>query len=771
MRRSGSDNQADYGSADDDRAMTIFKQFGERMNAAKIGLLTFIIFGAFCGFAHARPGLTISGRVISGSPSDSTPVTGSTVTLYQAAVRTAHGTIPVLKVYSVSTNRNGSFVMRFGNRPQPTAILYVIATGGTVSGGKNSKIGLLSVLGIAPFPSNSIKATVNELTTVAGEWALAQFFNRSGQRLGSASNPTPAEAVKQIIADLVDPTAGIPASFMPSAAQCSGESPPINCDALERLNTISNMLSACAQNGRSSHGCKTLFDNTGTPSNGSMLRAAHTIATHPAANVSSLFNLAAGGPYSPALNSAPSDLIVAVNFRGGGLSATAGIAVDGFGNIWVANENNSITELDPTGVALSPASGFTGGGLDVPAGLAVDTAGNIWVANSSVPTPPPVGSCLPSSSLSVLVSGSNVTSYVPKANWGSSATGVSVLNVEGSSITPTLIPTTNAVNSCASNSATAQTICTANNTDVYLLSGTTLTKTLTSGGSGTISFSGGSCTNCGVAMDGVHNKAVIGLSLDSAPGFQYLDLGTSTFEPAFTSPAGIISEDPLIDPISNLLLSASENNNYEIINVATTTSPAFFENSGIPSGGELDSSGEDCSTEIALAPAEFSAPSNVFIADLKQATLTTGSPAGTWTAASQVQTLSESSLSAGANGIAVAQGTHTGIVSGEFGGDAITAIALPTTSGSGTPAINDWVTCSIGSGFSNGFDPHTVTAYQSPNSSKHAIALLANGGASEVAVVDLTLMLNTTTVPRTPGGHGCASGTLPSSVVRFIASP
>ncbi len=183
MRRSGSDNQADYGSADDDRAMTIFKQFGERMNAAKIGLLTFIIFGAFCGFAHARPGLTISGRVISGSPSDSTPVTGSTVTLYQAAVRTAHGTIPVLKVYSVSTNRNGSFVMRFGNRPQPTAILYVIATGGTVSGGKNSKIGLLSVLGIAPFPSNSIKATVNELTTVAGEWALAQFFNRNGQRL------------------------------------------------------------------------------------------------------------------------------------------------------------------------------------------------------------------------------------------------------------------------------------------------------------------------------------------------------------------------------------------------------------------------------------------------------------------------------------------------------------------------------------------------------------------------------------------------------------
>jgi hypothetical protein len=741
------------------------------MKAQKLGLLT-VILSVFCGVAHAGPAFTISGRILSGPPSAATPIAGSTVTLYQAAVRSPRSTVSVLKVLSVSANRNGGFVMRFGNRPQPTAVLYLVATGGRVNGRKNGKIGLLSLLGIAPFTGNSIKATVNEFTTVAGEWALAQFFDASGQRLGTLKNPTPTAAVKQLIADLVDPSTGTPASFLPAAPQCSGEAPPINCDALERLNTFSNMLAACAQNGASSPACANLFNITGTPFRATMLRAAHTIATHPAANVGALFTLAAGGPYSPALDSTPSDLILALNFTGGGLSAPVGIAVDAFGNIWVTNQNNSVTELDPTGLALSPAGGFTGGGLDTPAGIAVDTADHIWIANSSSPAPPPpVGSCEPSSSLSVLVSGSNVTSYVPKGNWDSETTGISVVNLEGGSITPTLIPTASPVNSCASNSATGQTVCTANNTDVYLLSETTLTRTLTSGGSGTISFSGGSCTNCGVAMDGVHNKAVIGLSLDSAPGFQYLDLGTSNFEPAFSSPAGIISEDPLIDPVNNLLLSASENNNYEIANVATTTSPAFFENSGIPAGGDLDSSGEDCSTGIALAPAEFSIPSSIFIADLKQATFTPGSPAGIWTAASQVQSLSESVLAAGASSIAVAQGTHTGIVSGEFGGDAITAIALPAISGSGTPAIKDWVTCSIGSGFSNGLDPHTVTAYQSPNSSKHAFALLANRGASEVAVVDLTLMLDTTTLPRTSGGHGCASGMLPSSLVKFIPVP
>src|SRR5262249_35086405 len=71
--------------------------------------------------------------------------------------------------------------------------------------------------------------------------------------------------------------------------------------------------------------------------------------------------------------------------------------------------------------------------------------------------PPPQGSCQPSSSLSVLVSGTNVTSYVPKGNWSvTPVKGVSVVNVEGSSIVPTLIPTANVVNSCASNSTTGK---------------------------------------------------------------------------------------------------------------------------------------------------------------------------------------------------------------------------------------------------------------------------------------------------------------------------
>jgi hypothetical protein len=262
-------------------------------------------------------------------------------------------------------------------------------------------------------------------------------------------------------------------------------------------------------------------------------------------------------------------------------------------------------------------------------------------------TPVVTGSCQPSSSLSVLVSGTNVTSYVPKGNWGGGPTGVSVVNVEGTSITPTLIATTGTVNSCASNALTGETVCTENSNNVDFFSGTTKTLTATSGGTGAIGFSGGSCTNCGVAMDASRDRAVIGLGVAGAPGFQFIDLSTATptFGTAFTSPSGRISEDPLIDPIRNLVLSAAENNNYEIANVSTAT-PAFFEHP-VSISGELDSSGEDCSIGIALAPSEFTVPSQVFVADLTQATFTSASPAGMWTtpaAASQVQTLSESFL-------------------------------------------------------------------------------------------------------------------------------
>lgn len=65
---------------------------------------------------------------------------------------------------------------------------------------------------------------------------------------------------------------------------------------------------------------------------------------------------------------------------------------------------------------------------------------NFKVQNALAPPPP--GSCQGSSALTVLVTGRNVIGYVPKGYWEapSTATGLSVVNVEGSSVTPAKSP-------------------------------------------------------------------------------------------------------------------------------------------------------------------------------------------------------------------------------------------------------------------------------------------------------------------------------------------
>jgi hypothetical protein len=381
----------------------------------------------------------------------------------------------------------------------------------------------------------------------------------------------------------------------------------------------------------------------------------------------------------------------------------------------------------------------------------------------------------------VLVQGTNATAYVPLGNWGSTTTGVAAVPIEtssgiGTGAPATLIATPNVANSCSSNSVTAQTVCVANNTDVYLINGTTLASTLTSGATSTQSFSGGDCMNCGVVVDSSVNKALITIGVTTGgPGaYQFLDLGSA---PAFESPilaGGSTSEDVSIDPVRHLILSPNEDSNYQLVNVGA--SPAtLFNNMASPSSfATYDSAGEDCTTGIALATDEGTG--NLFIADLTQATFTPGaapSP-GTWTAPSQLQNFPEfENLSAGTSGIAVAPGTHLGIVAGEFGGNVEGVILLPSTSGSGTPAVVDWVTFTVpndptGATWSEGDDPHTVTSYVSPNSKK-AFAVLGNLsfsgttiGPTFLAIVDMQGMLN---APRT--GH-VVNTPLPAGLVTFV---
>ena len=272
--------------------------------------------------------------------------------------------------------------------------------------------------------------------------------------------------------------------------------------------------------------------------------------------------------------------------------------------------------------------------------------------------------------------------------------------------------------------------------------------------------------NCGVVVDSTTNRALItiGLSSGGPGGYQFLDLAAAHLRRPFL-PEAETSEDVSIDPIRHLVLSPNEQNNYQILNTTTSTA-AIFNNIDFATSGAPDSAGEDCTTGIALSTHEGTG--NLYIADLTQAVFTPGTP-GTWTdAASQTQVFPEfESFSAGTNGISVAPGTHLGVVTGEFGGNVEGVIQLPSTSGTGTPAVLDWVAFTVPNTpadvpWSEGLDPHTVTAYVSPNSHK-AYGVLENGDFSFVAIVDLQGLLS---APRT--GH-VVNEPLPAGLVTFVA--
>jgi hypothetical protein len=451
---------------------------------------------------------------------------------------------------------------------------------------------------------------------------------------------------------------------------------------------------------------------------------------------------------------------------------------------------------------------------------------------------PDIASCTTGSSLGVLLQGqapTNVTAYLAQSSWkGEPVTGIAVVPVEPAPVaSPTLISTPKPVNSCASNSQTGQTVCTSNLTDVYLLSSQSTTTgvpdaTLTSGATGFASFSGGRCMNCGVTINQVTNTAVIWMGLSrSYPGLQFLDLANNTFSSTI-APFHATSEELVWDPGRNLILSPNENGVYDLFQ---TLYPSDVTNPSLPStvlefanpkkenrhginaapqwaesksrfNAQFDSGAEDCLSGVALGSDEFGSlrfnkatGGYVFLADLTQATFSDPGSPGNWTAgtAQQLVSLPEFNFlqfdgrNVGTAGIAVAPGSHLAIVAGEFGGNQFGVLQLPETAGSGAPNIVDYVAAVLpntpdGRPWNQGLDPHTTTAYVSPNNGK-AYAVLANttpylpgtnigGPPTWIAVIDIKALLAATRQSNSFGPNNVASSVdlVGNGIVRYLST-
>jgi len=160
-------------------------------------------------------------------------------------------------------------------------------------------------------------------------------------------------------------------------------------DPAATMNTLANLLGTCINRPGGTAGdhtsCGNLFA-AATPPGGTAptdtVTALVNIAQHPGLSVPTLFGLLPRvPPYTPQLAYAPNDWMLALTYAPGTLSAPSSVAVDAYGNAWIANRTgNSVTELTHTG-APAPGTSYTGA-LSAPSALALDASGNPWVAQS-----------------------------------------------------------------------------------------------------------------------------------------------------------------------------------------------------------------------------------------------------------------------------------------------------------------------------------------------------------------------------------------------------
>ena len=129
----------------------------------------------------ATPAPSLSGTVHGGL----TAVSGARVTLY-AAGSIGYGS-GATELASTASDSSGSFSFTSWICPADNPETYVIVESGNPGGGTNPAIGMMSLTGPCDALTASAFATVNELTTVAAEWALAQFSDSTGAFIGTSS--------------------------------------------------------------------------------------------------------------------------------------------------------------------------------------------------------------------------------------------------------------------------------------------------------------------------------------------------------------------------------------------------------------------------------------------------------------------------------------------------------------------------------------------------------------------------------------------------------
>ena len=345
-----------------------------RVTITRVLLTGTAIFLSTNGVSSANP-KSLSGVVQTGGTSSSQPLPNVHVTLFEAT------TGQPATLGQATTDGSGRFSIRY-TRSTSHSIFFVQAD---VSEG----VEFVTVLG----PSLTISVTINELTTVAASYSMAQFY-RTGVISGNSFGLQIAAGMND---NMVTSATGQSSTVLlnsPNADQTN---------SLRSTRSLANLLAACVEDPTVTASLFVLTTPAGGPPPSNTAQALANLARDPGQNVEGIYALTLlSSLYTPQLVTMPDAWTVTVKVNDSGndepdflISGPGNLAFDQRGYAWVTNNTtqgspNSCTfnlVLKPNGQPAdgsngTPRSPLTGGGI-LGAGFGVTVAphGSVWFGN------------------------------------------------------------------------------------------------------------------------------------------------------------------------------------------------------------------------------------------------------------------------------------------------------------------------------------------------------------------------------------------------------
>ena len=270
---------------------------------------------AFLCMASSLYGETIAGTIQSGGTATSVPLRNVSVTLFEATTGSPN------RIAQSKSDTHGHFLIT-SSKDSTESIFFLSAQ-------VDVGVQFLSVLG----PNLPSSVTINELTTVAASYSMAQFY-RTGVISGDSFGLRIAAGMND---NLVDGTSGRPSKVLLNSPNAD------ETNSLRMTRTLANVLGACVNSRGATAALLSLTMPVRGPRPQDTAEALANLARDPARNVTPISQLAKlYSSYAPALITVPDAWTVTVKVNDSGddsnlIAGLGNLAFDADGYAWITN--------------------------------------------------------------------------------------------------------------------------------------------------------------------------------------------------------------------------------------------------------------------------------------------------------------------------------------------------------------------------------------------------------------------------------------------------